>query len=90
MTRKSTDRLTIPHNYKQLLDEIKQTVTVLESIIESLGVGERAKDNDVAQDLAATLKTKQPKVVELIEQEISSGDEKLVSTLFLLHDKIDR
>lgn len=82
----------VPSNsLRQFMEESKRTIMLLESILESLEPNERAKDNEVAVELAQGCKEKLPQVIKLIEEYSDNPTgEKMVSALLLLFERFEK
>jgi len=90
MLRKTTDAVSVPDNVKSFLDEMKSTTNLLESILESMDVGEDPVQNDIAKELAESIERQKNRVLELIQEATESNDETFLNSLFTLFERIDR
>jgi hypothetical protein len=82
--------LVIPSDIQQMLESFRTEITVLESILESLSPGENIKSNDAAEQIAEQLSARKPKLSKLIEDNLNEGNEKLVETLLLLFERVEK
>lgn len=88
--RQSTSALHINEDLKQFFDEAKSTITLLESICEEMQAeGKEFKTSEIVQELTESLTAKRDKLVELIQTHGEGEDEKLISTMFILHERME-
>jgi len=88
--RKSSDSIKLPEEIKTFLNEVKTTVTLLESILENKGPNENLSENEIAQELVLNCEAKKKKLQEYVEQYLSGKDENLISTLLLAFEKVEK
>lgn len=83
----STESLFIPYYFKQKLTEIKETIIVFESLLES---NESSEPDDLMIQTRENCQKKKTQLLNLIEEHTTGGDEALMNTLFQLHDRAER
>jgi len=91
--RKSSERVRIPSEVKVQLEEIKQAISLFESVLESMEPSEDPKSNELAQDLSQNIRDKQPKLIQLIERfstGISESEERITAALLMLYERLDK
>jgi len=90
--RKSTDAVRIPSDVKAQLEQIKQSISLFEAVLESMEPSEEPKSNELARDLSQNVRDMKPKLIQLVERYSagdSESDERITAALFVLFERLD-